>query len=133
MTIRVTPFLRRILVLDAAMSGVAALAFMGGAGLIASLTMLPQALVFWAGIVLAPWAALLGWAASRTEIAGLVLKDIVGINVLWAAASLGLLVGGLVQPNALGIALVVVQAVAVAALALFQSMALREGTAAHSA
>ena len=95
--------------------------------------MLPQALVFWAGAVLVPWTAFLGWAASRTEIARLVLKDIVGINVLWAAASFGLLVGGLVQPNALGIALVIVQAVAVAVLALFQSTALRGGSAARSA
>lgn len=133
MTIRNTPFLRRVLVLDTAMSGVAALAFIAGAGLIASLTMLPQALVFWAGVVLVLWTAFLGWVASRAEIAGLVLKDIVGINVLWAAASFGLLVGGLVQPNALGIALVIVQAVAVAALALFQSMALRGGSPARSA
>jgi hypothetical protein len=133
MTIRVTPFLRRALALDAAMSGLAAAAFVAGAGLIASLTMLPQALLFWAGVVLVPWTALLGWAATRGELASLLVKDVIGVNVLWAAASFGLLVSGMVQPNALGVALVVVQAIAVAVFAWLQSVGLRDRSPAAGA
>ncbi len=133
MTIRVNHSLRRALSLDAAMSAVAAVAFVAGAGLISSLTALPQSLLLWAGIVLVPWTALLGWAATRAELSSLLVKDVIGVNVLWVAASFGLLLSGMVQPNALGVAFVGAQAVAVAVFAWLQSAALRGLSAAPGA
>lgn len=125
MTIPIPSSLRRVLVLDAAMSGLSAVAFIAGAGLIASLTALPHGLVFWAGVVLVPWTALLGWQARRSTISRMALIDIVGVNALWTAVSLGLLATGMIQPNALGIAFVMAQALVVGLLTVLQFAALR--------
>jgi hypothetical protein len=58
-----------------------------------------------------------------------VIVDIVAINALWVAASLGLLVSGVVAPTLLGYAFVIAQALAVALLAGLQFAGLRRTTA----
>jgi hypothetical protein len=55
--------------------------------------------------------------------------DIVALNALWVAASFGMLVAGLVEPNLLGITFVVAQALAVAGFAGLQAVALRAAAA----
>ncbi|PWJ85298.1 hypothetical protein C7441_103154 [Pseudaminobacter salicylatoxidans] len=129
MNVSVTPFLRNALLLDAVASGATALLAIVGAPLLAPLLGLPQDLLFWAGVVLVPFVAFLLITARRQAVARLALIDIIGINALWVAASLGLLVSGLVSPNALGVAFVVVQAVAVALFAELQFIGLRRATA----
>ncbi|WP_019172201.1 hypothetical protein [Pseudaminobacter salicylatoxidans] len=129
MNVSVTPFLRNALLLDAVASGATALLAIVGAPLLAPLLGLPQDLLFWAGVVLVPFVAFLLITARRQAVARLALIDIIGINALWVAASLGLLVSGFVSPNALGVAFVVVQAVAVALFAELQFIGLRRATA----
>jgi len=133
MFIHTTTSLRRVLAFDAAMSGLAAIAFAAGAGIIAFLTELPHGLVFWSGIVLVPWTVFLGWYARREQMPRIVLVDIVAVNALWTAASFGLLLSGVIQPNALGVALVVAQAIMVGVLTALQFAALRGGRAARAA
>jgi hypothetical protein len=53
----------------------------------------------------------------------------VSVNAAWVVASVALLVSGSVSPNALGVTFVLVQAVAVAALADVQYFGLRRATA----
>jgi hypothetical protein len=130
MTTTITPFLRKTLVLDAAVSGAAAVLMVAGAGLLAPLTGLPQPLLFWSGLVLVPFVAMLVLTARRETAPRLVLVDIVALNALWVAASFGLLVSGLVQPTVLGIAFVIVQAAAVALFAELQWIGLRRARAA---
>lgn len=125
MTIRISPFLRRVLALDAATSGVASIAMIGGAGLIAGFTNLPSGLLFWAGIVLLPWTAALAFFASRATMPRLALVDIAAVNALWVAASIGLLVTGWIAPNILGVLFVLAQAAAVLIFTLLQVKALR--------
>jgi hypothetical protein len=125
MTIRISPYLRRVLALDAVTSGVAGIAMIAGAGMIAGLTGLPSALLFWAGIVLLPWTAALTFFASRQAIPRLALVDIAAINALWVAASVGLLVTGWIAPNVLGVLFVLAQAGAVLVFTLLQVGALR--------
>lgn len=114
MSVRITPFLRNVFMLDALFSGAAAAMFVLGAGLIAGLTGLPEQLLFWAGVALIPYTVLLVMVGRCDSAPRLVMIDIVAINLLWAAVSLGLLAGGYIAPNALGIAFDIVQATVVA-------------------
>lgn len=126
MTIHISTFLRRVLALDAATSGVAAVALVFAAGPLAELTGLPQPLLFWAGIVLVPWTAALAIFSSRATMPRLALVDIAAINALWVAASVALLATGWVSPNTFGILFVLAQAAGVAVYALLQAGALRQ-------
>ncbi|MBO6719179.1 MAG: hypothetical protein JJ913_14575 [Rhizobiaceae bacterium] len=125
MTIRITPYLRRVLALDAATSGIAGVAMIAGNGLIAGLTDLPQQLLFWAGVVLVPWTAALAFFASREAMPRLALVDVAAINALWVAASVALLATGWIAPNMLGVMFVLAQAAAVALFTVLQVGALR--------
>ncbi|MEO9341096.1 hypothetical protein ABFT80_27270 [Mesorhizobium sp. SB112] len=125
MTIQNTPFLRNTLIADAGVGLAAAALTIFGASFLSPLLNLPQGLIFWAGVALLPVAALLIAAARRSEIPRFWLREIVFINVAWVIASFGILIAGLVQPNALGIAFIVAQALAVGLFAELQYIALR--------
>ncbi|BBD36898.1 MULTISPECIES: hypothetical protein [Aminobacter] len=128
MSITVTPFLRNVLHADALISGAAGLLMMLGTPLLSPLLELPAQLLFWAGLVLVPFVAMLVVIARRATVSKLVMIDIIAINVLWVVASFGLLVSGVVAPNALGIAFVVAQALAVAVFAELQFIGIRRAT-----
>jgi hypothetical protein len=133
MAVTITPSLRTALHLDAAASGAMALLAIGAAPILSPLLGLPQPLLFWAGIALLPWVALLLGVARRNTAPRLLLVDILGLNALWVAASIGLLASGLVAPTLLGYAFIVAQALAVAAFAVLQGLALRRSAAAATA
>lgn len=125
MRVTISPFLRLVLLLDAAASGVMALLLIAGATFLASLFALPQPLLVWAGILLVPWTILLVILSRKEALPRLVLYDVVAVNALWVAASFCILVAGFVSPNLLGAAFIVVQAVAVAGFAVLQLAGLR--------
>ncbi|MEQ8450245.1 MAG: hypothetical protein RIB97_11220 [Nitratireductor sp.] len=129
MTVAITPFLRNALYLDAAVSGAAGLLMAGGAGLLSPLLGLPQPLLLWAGLVLIPFVAMLVFTARKERVPRLLMIDIVALNALWVAASFGMLVAGLVEPNLLGVAFIAAQALAVAGFAELQAAALRAAAA----
>jgi hypothetical protein len=129
MSFTLNPFLRQILFVDAAVSGAAGLLMAAGAPFLSPLLGLPEGLLFYAGFALFPFVALLVAVARRGSTSRLVLIDIIAINALWVAASLGLLVSGAVAPTALGYAFVVAQALAVALLAELQFVGFRRTTA----
>lgn len=125
MTIAINPFLRNVLMLDAVVSGAAGVLMAAGATLLAPLLGLPQGLLFWAGVVLFPWTAVLVAISRREHTTRLVLIDVIAVNLLWVAASFGILVSGMVAPTLLGMAFVVAQALAVAGFAVLQMQGLR--------
>lgn len=125
MHIEITPQLRNVLHADAAMGAAAAVATIAGAAALAPMLALPQQLLFWAGVALVPIVAFLLVMARRATVPRGWIVEIVAINALWTAASLGLLLFGLIQPNGLGAAFVVAQAAAVALFAILQARALR--------
>lgn len=127
MNIEMTPFLRSTLYADAVMGAVAAAVTIFGAGPLAPLLMLLQPLLFWAGVALVPIAVFLVVMARRPAVPRGWLREIVLVNAAWAVASIGLLVFGLVQPNALGAAFVVLQAAAVGLFAALEALPLRRG------
>jgi len=126
MTINNTPFLRNVLLADAAVGGAAALLTIAGAGLLAPWLGLPRPLIFWAGVALLPIVVLLVSMARRPTVPRGWLREIVLINALWVIASVGILVFGLVTPNLLGVAFIVAQALAVGFFAALQFSALRQ-------
>jgi len=121
--------IRNILLVDAATCSAMGAALTVATRLLATLTALPPALLFYAGALLFPIAAFMALVATRASISvGAVWLVILG-NLFWVAASLCLLVGGWVSPNALGYAFVIVQALAVAVIAVLEHMALRRTAA----
>ena len=133
MTVTMTPFLRNILAADAAISGAAAILMIVGAPYLSPLLGLPAGLLFWAGVVLVPFVALLLATLRRQSVPRLIMIDIIAVNALWVAVSFGLLFSGLVSPNALGIAVVAVQAITVAVLAELQFVGMRRAAKAAAA
>lgn len=119
-------FLRRALIADAAFSGVAALGFTFGAGALASLFNLPEALLREVGLFLIAYAAFVGWLGTRSiMMKALVLIVILG-NTAWTLGSIALLFSGSVSPNVAGVAMVVMQAIATGVFAELQYVGLRK-------
>lgn len=129
-TLIVTPFLHNALLLDGLFGGVGCVLMLFGATILAPLTGLPIALLAWAGAALLPWSAVLIGLARRTTLPRLWLVDIIALNALWVAASFGIVVSGIVEPNALGYSFVIMQALAVILFAAMQVIALLRSRAA---
>jgi hypothetical protein len=123
------PFLRNVLVLDAAASGATAVLLVAGAGILEDLLGLPVALLREAGLILMPYVAFVAWVGTREPIARSAVGAIIAANALWAVASIGLLMSGLVAPTALGYTFVIAQAAVVALLGELQYVGLKRPAA----
>jgi hypothetical protein len=117
--------LRLALRTDALASGVLGLISLAAAPALDPLLGLPAGLLWPVGGALLVWAAALGLAASRPAIGRSIARSVIALNVLWVAASAAAVVAGWLPLTALGTAVVVAQAVAVAALADLQLVGLR--------
>ena len=119
-------FLRRALIADAIVSGVAALGFTFGAGAFATLFNLPESFLREVGLFLIAYAAFVGWLGTRAAMMKpLVLLVVIG-NAAWTLGSIALLFSGAVSPNALGMTMVVAQAIATGVFAELQYIGLRK-------
>lgn len=128
------PGLRPLLAVDAAFCLASATLLIFAAGPLAQLTALPAPLLFWAGLLLVPCAAFMGWLARSATPPRWGAVTLVAGNALWVVASLALPLTGLVDPNALGWAFLLIQALVVAGLAWLEHAATPAGTArAHPA
>ncbi len=132
-TIPATPLLRFALGGDAVASAAAGLLMAGGARLLAPYLGLPQQLLLGAGLVLLPYAAWVAWLGSQRAPSSIAVRAVIAINILWVIDSVVLAASGWVQPTALGIAFIGAQAMAVAAFAALQAMALRRAGAGRPA
>ena len=121
----ISPFLRRVLLADALISGATGLFMAIGAGFLADLLDLPEGLLREAGLVLLPYAVFVGYVATRAQLKRPLVWAIIVANALWALDSIVLLVSGWIAPNAFGYAFLIVQAVVVALLAELQYTGLR--------
>ena len=129
MSVTITPFLRKALAVDAVVSAAAALLMIGGAEILGPLLQLPVPLLFWSGIALIPFVAMVAFAARRETVPRLVLIDIILINALWVVASFAIMIVGAVTPNLLGIVFVTAQALTVALFAELEFIGLRRAAA----
>lgn len=118
-------FLRRAIVGDAIITGAMAVLLVVAAGLLGPLLNLPESFLREVGIFLVVYAALVGFLGSRELMPKLAVWLVIGANALWAIDSIALLFTNWVQPNMLGQAFVVMQAVTVAVIAELQYIGLK--------
>jgi hypothetical protein len=130
LTSRPSPLLRQALLADAVLSGATGLLMLLGAGFLAGLLDLPEALLRYAGLALVPYVAFVAYVATRKPISRAAVWVVIVANDLWAAASVALLLTGWLTPNALGTGFVLFQALVVAALSAVQFVAVRRSAAA---
>jgi hypothetical protein len=123
------PLLRWALLADAAASTATGLLLVFGGGLLRDLLGLPSVLMYYAGLSLIPFAALVAYSATRQQPMRSLVWAIAAYNALWMVDSFVLLASGAVTPTLLGEAFVIAQALAVGALALLQYAGLRQATA----
>lgn len=119
-------FLRTVLLIDAATCVATGLLMTLGASSLAGLTQLPPDLLWSAGVSLFPIAAFMAFVATRATLPRAGVWLVILGNVVWVGASLGVLFGGAVSPNAFGYVFVAVQALAVAVLAELEFTGVRK-------
>ena len=115
-----SPLLRLALIADAVASGALALLHVAAAAPLAAALALPQPLLAASGAFLLGWAALLARLARRRSPAPAWIAAVIAGNVLWSAGCLAAPAAGLLQPSGLGMAYLMLQAVAVLVFAALQ-------------
>lgn len=132
-TIHSSRFLKNAFLADAAATGALAALHLARPQGVTGLLDLPEALLQGTGLFMVGYVLmLLGLAASRSLWRPLVLFVVVG-NVLWALASIDIVVLGLVEPSGWGIAYVMLQALGTLGLAWLQYLGLKKSPAAAPA
>jgi hypothetical protein len=121
-----TVFVSRVLLLDAVTCAAMGALLTGLSSTLAPVLGLPMALLLWAGILLFPSAGLMVIAASLKPFRSLLCWLVVAGNVLWVVASIAVLTE--LEPTPLGLAFVLVQAAAVAILAMFEWRGIRQAS-----
>lgn len=130
MTRRCSPLLRWALVADSIASGAMALLMLLFAGALEGLLQIPAQLLFNVGLILVPYAALVGYLGTRAALPSWIVWTVIGANLLWVLDSVLIAVSGWIAPNALGYTFTFGQALAVAVLAELQFVGLRRSGAA---
>jgi hypothetical protein len=123
-----SPLLRKALMADAVVTGLAGLVMALAAIPLATRYGLPVGLLRWAGLICLPFALFDGWLATRTRLQRPAVFFVVACNALWALDSILLLLTGWVEPTTLGTVFLVAQAVATAVFAELEFIGLRRST-----
>ena len=125
-----SPFLRTVLAVDAALSGLSGAVLALDTGMLAGPLGLSPDLMRPVGIFLIGYAALLAWLAARPALPRKAVWALVALNVVWAVESVMLLALRWAEPTGLGLGLVLAQAAAVLLVADLYYLALRRSRAA---
>lgn len=126
MSLASSPFLRRVLLADAAAAAAAGLLMTAAAGLLSGPLGLPVALLQAAGLLLLPFAAFIGWLATRSHMSRGAVWTVVVANAIWAVDSVLLLFSGWITPTAAGQAFIIGQALLVGLFAELEYFGLRK-------
>ena len=118
-------FLRLVLAVDAFSSAAMGLALVSASGLLAPWTSLPAPLLFESGLVLIPFAVLVGFLAIREEPWRAGVWIVIALNAFWTLASIALLFTSWITPNLLGSIFIAAQAAAVGVFAELEYVGLR--------
>jgi hypothetical protein len=128
-TFRNWSFLRQILLVDAVSSGLMGIGLVACSVVLGAVLELPAGLLREAGLALIPFALGVAWLATRERPARWAVWTVIGLNALWVVDSIALLTTDWVQPNVVGYAFVVGQALVVGAFAELEYSALRRSAA----
>lgn len=122
-------FLRRVLLLDAALSTVTGLCMIAGAGLVENLLGVPAELMRSAGLCLVPFVILVAFVATRKELSRRAVWAVIVLNALWVFDSFAILFTNWMSPTVFGYAFVIAQALVVGVLAELEYIGLRQAAA----
>jgi hypothetical protein len=128
-TIRISTFLRSILLADAATCAAMGLLMALFSTRLGNFLSLPAPLLFYAGLSLFPVSGFLLYVATRRKTAASLVWAIVLGNALWTLDSILILLAGWVAPNALGLSFVLFQAAGVAVFASLELLGLKRSEA----
>lgn len=98
---------------------------LGAAGWLSSTLDLPQSLLAGSGAILLAYGAGLLKLGTRRPIPHVGVRGAIGFNLAWAVTCVMLLFSGWIDPNALGVAVILVNLVAVLMVAELKMMGLR--------
>ena len=118
-------FLRRVLTLDAVSSAAMGVLLLLALSPLTGLLGLPRPLLLWSGLSLLPFAAFVGWLATRELPPRAGVWAVIVLNAFWAVDSLLLLVAGWFEPTLLGAVFVVFQALIVGLFGALELAGLR--------
>ena len=116
-------FLRRVLLADAAVGLVVALAFLAATAFYVELTGLPEAVLRWAAVILLGYVAALTLAALLRPVRRPLVTGIIIANAVWVGASLVVL--ALVPTTPFGAFYVIGQALIVVGFGVAECVGLR--------
>jgi hypothetical protein len=122
-------YLRKALLADAIVSGVASAGMIAGSALVAAPFGLPSELLLWAGIACVPFVALIAFVLRGEAAPAGVIVVIIAINIAWVLASLFVAFGPMFAPTLIGKVFVAAQAATVALFAELQIIGLRRARA----
>ena len=125
-TIKPKPLLKFALLGDAVASGFTGLLISAASGLLSNLLGMPQQLLLWVGLLLLPYAFVVGLVGMKVNIPVSAVWAIIIANAIWVFDSIALLLSGWVQPTTLGYLFVVGQALIVFAFADAQYVGMRK-------
>jgi hypothetical protein len=117
--------LRRLRLVDTATCFAMGVLLTAGATPLAALTEIPAALLMYAGIALFPIAVVIAVVATKATTSVPYVSLVVIGNLVWVVASLALMLGPWIRPNALGHAFIGIQALVVAVLLVLEHLALQ--------
>lgn len=120
--------LRFALIADAAATSATALSMLLFSSALESLLGIPSGLLWYAGLGLLPYAALVAYLGTRVYASRVVLWVVIAGSLAWAVDSVLLLTTGWIAPTFLGYAFVIAQAVIVAIFAELQYVGLRNSS-----
>lgn len=89
---------------------------------------LPANLIRGAGIVLIPYVVYLAVIVARNVLTTATIRVAVLVNILWAVGCAVVLLSGHVEPNALGVVFIAVQAAGVLLIGAIQHLGAREAS-----
>jgi len=118
-------FLRKALLADALVSGATGVLMALAAGVLEPILQVPASLLRIAGLALLPYAAFVAMLGRGERLSRGAVWAVIAGNVIWAVDCVALLFTGWIDPNVLGVAFILIQALVVAAFAELQVVGLR--------
>ena len=128
-SVPLTLFLQRVLLFDAATCLITGMVMLAAGGTVERLLAIPAQVSTALAVVLPAFAAAVAWVGTRRHLLRAAVWAIVALNALWAVESMLALAFGWLEPNALGRAFIIGQAIAVAVIAELQFVGLRRAKA----
>lgn len=117
--------LRRVLLLDAVVTGANGLAYLAGATVLDSVLGVSAGSLRPIGAFLVAFAVVVAVVATRRPIPASGVRELMAANAAWVVVSLGVAVTGALDPNGVGTAWTVLQAGTVAGFVALSAWALR--------